>query len=107
MGVHFKLTPSHRAAIEDQIEALIALLDGFDGDPDLEPEHDRCGAADDGCGRLEAHQARFAFREVLAVPFYGIDQDTEPTNQREAEAEKTAAALGLVRTERGTWRRSS
>jgi hypothetical protein len=30
------LSPQHRTAIEDAIEALIALLDALDGDADLE-----------------------------------------------------------------------
>jgi hypothetical protein len=36
-----------RAAIEKAIESLIAVLDAMDGDPDLEPEEDRCAAYDD------------------------------------------------------------
>lgn len=35
-----------RSAIEAQIEAMIALLDAMDGDPDLE-EDDPCGQIDE------------------------------------------------------------
>lgn len=38
-----------RPEIERLAEGLIAGLDALDGDPDLEPEQDRCLAGDDGC----------------------------------------------------------
>jgi len=31
-------------------QQLIDRLDDMDGDPDREPEEDRCSAGDDGCG---------------------------------------------------------
>lgn len=40
--------PLSRSALEDQIEAMIALLDAVDGDPDREDsDEDCCGAHDD------------------------------------------------------------
>jgi hypothetical protein len=36
-------------SIERLTEGLISSLDAIDGDPDLEPEEDRCEAGDDGC----------------------------------------------------------
>lgn len=45
-----RLTAKRRAAIEECIERLIAILDTLDPDCDLEPETDFCLAGDDGCG---------------------------------------------------------
>jgi len=39
-------------------------------------------------------------------PIYGIDQTKGPTNKTEAVQEHQAKELGLIRTERGTWRRA-
>lgn len=50
MGMHFTI-PAPRALIEEQIEALITLLDALDGDPDLEEDNeDACYAYDDAAG---------------------------------------------------------
>jgi hypothetical protein len=46
------LSRATRRSVADEIERLIALLDFFDGDPDLEPETDFCTAGDDGCGQF-------------------------------------------------------
>lgn len=56
-------SPAFRRAIEDQIEFLIGLLDGIDGDPDLEPCADVDGEDD-------------ALR--LPHPAYGVDQSRWP-----------------------------
>lgn len=55
MTMHFALPVSSarlsRRAIEDQIEALISMLDQLDGDPDHEEDQEDCCAAyDDCCG---------------------------------------------------------
>ena len=62
------LRPEDRYAVEAQIEALIALLDDEDGDPDLEPEDD-FGVCD------TPHD-----QEHPLVPAYGIDQSAGPVN---------------------------
>ena len=108
MGAHFKLTTAHRAAIEDQVETLLALLDAMDGDCDLEPEHDRCEAGDDGCGALYNHQGVRVWgssdedRGVLK-PVYGADQTAGPVNYEDASRGYRAAEMGLVRTATGGW----
>lgn len=59
-----------RKVIEAQIEALIDMLDRFDGDCDLEPDHedyDICDLAEGGDYSDEAVQ-------------YGIDQSAGPIN---------------------------
>lgn len=69
-GIRFTRTPFMRRAIEDQIEKLIAILDAFDGDPDMEPDHEDYDACDPGepdCTHPEH-------------PVYGIDQSKGPTN---------------------------
>jgi hypothetical protein len=70
-----------REELETFTEIAIDVLDTMDGDPDFEPEEDRCGAADDGCapvvaeGRVywgslaDAEGSRHA-----PVPRYGVDQ---------------------------------
>lgn len=62
------LRPEDRYAIEAQIEALIALLDADDGDPDFEPEDDL------GIDDMPHDQ------EHPLVPAYGIDQSAGPVN---------------------------
>ncbi|WP_288804621.1 hypothetical protein [uncultured Novosphingobium sp.] len=72
--IHLGLTAMDRRAIEAQIESLIELLDQFDGDPDLEPEHEDYDACDAG------EPANF----VEMLPVYGLDQSKGPLNEREA-----------------------
>lgn len=62
-----------RLAIERQIEMLIDLLDSFDGDADLEPDHEDYDACDLGEPVLTS--------DIL--PAYGEDQSTGPLNARE------------------------
>lgn len=78
----------NREAIEGEIERLIALLDTVDGDPDLEPEDDRCLAGDDGCGALRDFTGNLVWgsheehgSDVL--PCYGLDQTAGPINLNE------------------------
>lgn len=67
----FALRPLlNRKAIEAQIETLIDLLDRFDGDPDLEPDHedfDACDLFEGGDHTSEALE-------------YGSDQSAGPIN---------------------------
>lgn len=53
------LPPPSRLAVENAIEALVALLDCIDGDADAEPEID-VGADDFGEPRLETFRERVA-----------------------------------------------
>ncbi|WP_289145559.1 hypothetical protein [uncultured Sphingobium sp.] len=62
------LRPEDRSAVEAQIEALIALLDDEDGDPDYEPEDDQ--GIDD-----VPHDQRHDL-----IPVYGVDQTGGPVN---------------------------
>lgn len=97
-----------RAAIEDEIERLIALLDTFDGDTDLEAEHDVDDAHDDGCGSFYAQGRRLwgspHEEDGRLKPAYGVDQSAGPINYRESDQEHRAADLGLVRSPTGGWR---
>lgn len=110
MGAHFKLTRQHRAAIEDQIEALIAMLDALDGDPDLEPEDDVCAARDDGCGPFYVQGRRLwgSIDEDPGVlrPIYGSDQTAGPINYADASRAHRASEMGLERSPNGGWRPS-
>jgi hypothetical protein len=60
----------NRAAIEDQIETLIALLDALDGDCDAEDDRE-----DDPLDHGEADETANLF-----APAYGIDQTLGPIN---------------------------
>jgi len=77
-------------------------------DDDLEAEHDRCLAGDDGCGQFVANSRVYWGSEDEAgghlMPKYGEDQSLGPINEREAAMNAQAAELGLVRTPTG-WRR--
>ncbi|KAA9014073.1 hypothetical protein F4U94_14660 [Sphingobium limneticum] len=69
------LRPEDRFAVECQIEALIALLDQEDGDPDREEDDPPGGNVDDErqyCGHY------------LLLPIYGVDQTAGPLNEVEA-----------------------
>lgn len=68
--IHLGLTAPDRKAIEQQIDALIALLDEFDGDADLEPDHDSYDPCDHGEPDM--------FHPTL--PIYGTDQSVGPIN---------------------------
>lgn len=71
-----------REALAAMVELAIDRLDAMDGDPDLEPEEDRCAAGDDGCApfwlmgqcwwgsRAEAEESS----QYLPKPRYGVDQ---------------------------------
>jgi len=68
------LSSLDRKAVEQQIEALIDLLDQLDGDPDME-EDELAGdpldlGEDDGCMKMR--------------PLYGVDQSRGPVNAHEA-----------------------
>lgn len=85
MGIHAQFALANRAAIEDEIERLIALLDGADGDPDIEPEDDYCIAGDDGCGLARSMTGGTAWgapeeEPGVLVPRYGEDQSAGPIN---------------------------
>ena len=49
MGIHadFRTVLHNRAAIESEIERLIAMLDAYDGDPDLEDDDPAGGNVED------------------------------------------------------------
>lgn len=79
MGAHFHLTPAHRARIEDHVEALIALLDADDGDPDLEDDD----PAEDVLDLGEYDEAR-----LLPRPKYGLDQSLGPVNGWDARRQE-------------------
>ncbi|MEH3046161.1 hypothetical protein [Sphingomonas adhaesiva] len=86
------LTPGQRAAIEGQIETLIAFLDLADGDTDSEPEHDVDEAHDDGCGPIVL-QGRTVWGAVddepyrySPLPIYALDQTRGPINHAAAVA---------------------
>lgn len=80
MGAHFRITPAHRGRIEDQIEALIALLDRDDGDPDLEDD-DPAGDPLDERGEAQTEDGT----ELLRTrPLYALDQSLGPINETAA-----------------------
>ncbi len=87
MGIHADIRPvlMNRATIEAEIERLIEILDVYDGDPDLEPEEDRCRAADDGCGRYVMHGHVFwgsvHDEDGVRIPHYGPDQTAGPIDK--------------------------
>ena len=64
-----------RKAIEQQIEALIALLDTIDGDPDLEEDELNGDPLDLG-EAVECYDV---------LPRYAVDQSAGPINRREAQ----------------------
>ncbi|WIA56562.1 hypothetical protein N6H05_01670 [Sphingobium sp. WTD-1] len=68
--IHLGLSSIDRKAIEQQIEALIDLLDQIDGDADLEPDHD----AYDPCDHGEPVE------HMGTLPQYGGDQSKGPLN---------------------------
>lgn len=71
-----------RRALAETIALAIDRMDAMDGDPDLEPEEDRCAAGDDGCAPMWVMGQRFwgSIAEAaesdrnLPKPRYGIDQ---------------------------------
>lgn len=68
---------AQRAAVEALIEQAIAALDAMDGDPDLEPEVDRCPAHDDD----PQHQASASSCTI------GSEEDAEPDDEDLGAAE--------------------
>lgn len=111
MAAHFILDRTHRAAIADQIETLIAMQDAMDGDPDFELEDDRCMAGDDGCAPFVTPQGKRMWgsededRGVLK-PVYGINQAAGPLNYAELDQAHRLTGMGLGRSPTGGWRRS-
>lgn len=104
MGVHFKLPPSHREVIEDQIESLIAMLDGFDGPfTDLEDDHP-AGDPLDERGEAFSDDGRALLR---TVSWSAADQREGPTNYRSASKRHMARELRLVRSASGGWRHAT
>ncbi len=72
------LRPEDRFAIEEQIEALIALLDEDDGDPELEDD-------DPAGGNVEDERQMGEGQEYYRlVPEYAADQTLGPLNEIEA-----------------------
>jgi hypothetical protein len=97
-----------RAELSRLTERLIDRMDELDGDPDLEPEQDRCGAADDGCGAAYNGRGEIVWgtREEdpgVLKPIYSVDQTLGPINYGEASQEHHARDMGLVRSPRGGW----
>lgn len=72
-SIRLGLSSRDRRAVEQQIEALIDLLDELDGDPDLEAEHDDHDDCEWGEPLNYAH----------VLPVYGIDQSVGPLNIHE------------------------
>ncbi|QCI92905.1 hypothetical protein [Novosphingobium sp. EMRT-2] len=72
--IYLGVMPTDREAIEQQIEALIEMLDHIDGDPDMEPDHEDYDACDAG-----EH-----IQLLPILPRYGEDQSEGPINEREA-----------------------
>ena len=74
-----------RSGIEQVIERLIEVLDVIDGDPDDEPEEDRCTAADDGLAPIwvNGHLWWGTADEAggLQMPSYGVDQSRGPIGE--------------------------
>lgn len=83
-----------RHDLEDLTERLIDRLDEIDGDPDLEPEQDRCEASGDGCGPLitdgEVRWGSEWDSDVGLVADYGIDQTREPLGGGASDASRAA-----------------
>ena len=78
MDLHARIAPTSRAAIEAEIERLIALLDLADGDCDLE-EDDAAG------GNVEDEPQMGVGQDYYRMPpCYGIDQSKGPINEHEA-----------------------
>lgn len=79
MGIHadFGTMLPNREAIENEIERLIALLDAYDGDPDLEDD-------DPGGGNVEDEPQMGEGQEYYRLlPVYRIDQTLGPVNMKE------------------------
>lgn len=94
------LSSSDRAAIEQTVEQLIALLDTADGDPDLEDD-DPAGDPLDERGEAPSDNGT----DLLPVlPRYGDDQTAGPVNERDGLRALRAVQLGLVPTTTGGWR---
>ena len=98
MGIHaqFVTALANRATIEAEIERLIGILDVADGDPDSEDDDPPGGASED-----EGEGVRL----LPALPVYGADQSLGPVNEDEAVRAWQAREYGVVRTDRGGWRR--
>lgn len=62
--------------IGETIDALIALMDDLDGDPDAEDDDPAGGSAED-VGETEDWP--------IGMPEYGVDQTLGPTNQAAAQ----------------------
>lgn len=80
------LSSDDRAVIERQIEALIDLLDRFDGDPDLEDDELNDDALDLG----------EETRQLPDLPVYAIDQRQGPLNFDQAYAQHRRATYGAT-----------
>ena len=81
------LTRHDRKAIERQIEALIALLDAIDGDPDLEDDELHDDPLDVG------EEVDF----YAMLPRYALDQTEGPINAREARYDHDLRHYGFAR----------
>lgn len=83
-----------RESIEEAVAALIERLDAIDGDPDLEPNGDELDGSlseedfydrQDPWGAAGCPVGDPGEQEWRAIPRFGIDQTTLPTNIREEE----------------------
>jgi hypothetical protein len=69
-----------RETLRELVALAIDRMDAMDGDPDLEPEEDRCEAGDDGCGLFSRWRGGTWWGSTedagkeLPVPRYGVDQ---------------------------------
>jgi len=77
MGIHARFALTNRAAIEAEIERLIAMLDELDGDCDLED--------DDPAGGNVCDELHDTGEYYFLLPRYGVDQTQGPLNELEAE----------------------
>ncbi|MFZ2997568.1 hypothetical protein [Sphingobium sp.] len=100
MSYHFALpVPVSRSAVENQIEALIAVLDALDGDADdtdcSDAEDDfadwswmpgvGCPVADPGGGNVEDERQAGEGQDFYSLlPEYRIDQSLGPINEHAA-----------------------
>lgn len=79
------LTKYHRPEIEAMIEALVALLDAFDGDPDIEDDDPAGTDLDDG--------EQDGLSDLMPMPVWGLDQSLGPVNVEAAGDAYHAAKL--------------
>lgn len=89
--VPIALSPEERAAIEAEVDRLIAILDAVDGDCDLEdddPAGDPLDKGEDEEWRPEGF--------VLPKPRYGEDQSEGPANEQEVSRAWRRHVMGLA-----------